>query len=95
MAERPAVAKLLRDLRDERGESLRNAARNIEVTPSHLSRVESGEKSPSTELQDRASDYYGVPRELMHLAAGDLPEDVVEILRKHPEAIDDLRHRYG
>ena len=43
----------------------------------------------------RAADYYDVPREALSLAQGTVPEDVLEILARHPEAVDELRRKYG
>lgn len=91
----PNLAKLLRDLRSTRGESLREAAGGLCIDPSHLSRLERGEKQPSSELRQRAAHYYEVDDELLSLASGDVPTDIVEILRSNPQLIDELRNDYG
>ena len=89
------LADLLRASRSERGESLRSAARNLGVDASYLSRVESGERRPSGELRRHLSDYYGIAEDELRLAAGDIPQDVIDILRHHPELIGRLRSEYG
>lgn len=89
------LGKLLRDLRASRGETLRSAAAALEVDPSHLSRVERGEKQPSPELQRRAANYYHVESSHLALAAGDIPPDIVEILRANPNLVERLRRDYG
>jgi transcriptional regulator with XRE-family HTH domain len=89
------VAQLLRDLREQQGASLRKAAHQLGVAPSHLSRLENGYKSPSGALRDRAASYYGVPREIVALADGVVPEDIKDILRHHPDLLTELRERYG
>ncbi|MGA2836029.1 MAG: helix-turn-helix transcriptional regulator [Acidimicrobiales bacterium] len=89
------VASLIREIREERGESLRSAARNIGVDASHLARVESGEKQLSAALGTRISHYYEIDPDGVYLAAGHLPPDIVEILLAHPEELDGLRERYG
>ena len=43
----------------------------------------------------RLSDYYGVPAEVIALAQGEIPHDVVRILQDHPEEIDRLRASFG
>lgn len=90
-----SVAQLLRRLRSEQGRSLRRASRDLGIDPSYLSRVESGERSPSGAMKDRISSYYGLDRDLLDLTAGRAPVDVVDILRRHPDVLDELRRRYG
>lgn len=93
MTEQKPVAFLLRQLREKQGTSLRAVAAEIGIAPSHLSRLERGHKRGSAELVRRVANYYGAdPAELLE---PDLPADVVQILRDHPEAIDELRRRYG
>jgi transcriptional regulator with XRE-family HTH domain len=89
------LGDLLRELREQQGRSLREAARALEVDPAHLSRVERGAKPASSTVLERASNYYSVPRELLALSRGVVPSDVVELLQHHPEVIEELRHRYG
>ena len=89
------AAQLLRRLRQEQGRSLRAAARDLGVDPSYLSRVENGERSASDELGVRIADYYGLDKDTVDLFAGRAPSDIVEILRSHPELMNELRTRYG
>ncbi|HEY7933861.1 MAG TPA: helix-turn-helix transcriptional regulator [Solirubrobacteraceae bacterium] len=89
------LGDLLRDLRERQGRSLREAARALEVDPAHLSRVERGAKPASSAVLERASSYYSVPRELLALSRGVVPDDVVALLQRHPELIEELRSRYG
>lgn len=46
-------------------------------------------------MTDRLSNYYGVPAEVIALAQGDIPMDVVRILQAHPEEIERLRAAFG
>jgi transcriptional regulator with XRE-family HTH domain len=66
----------------------------LDVTPSHLSRLERGEKTASEELSQRAAGYYGVDADILYLAEGRLPSDVLTILHAHPELLGELRRRY-
>lgn len=94
MDSRP-LQDLLRDLRESRGQTLRQAARDLELDPAYLSRVERGEKPVSMGFLRRASNYYDVPEELLALSRGVVPNDVVAILQRHPQLLADLRERYG
>ena len=94
MSERP-VKTLLRELRETRGESLRAAAQELGVDPSYLSRLERGEKPPSEELIHRAARLYAIPEEMLELAQGKLPSDILAIFRRHPELIEKIRADYA
>lgn len=95
MGETKPVAELLRELRTAEGISLRRAAADLEIDASYLSKLERGEKPLPDEFQSRAADYYSVdPLRLAH-ANGQLPSDVLRIFADHPEAIDELRKKYG
>jgi transcriptional regulator with XRE-family HTH domain len=89
------LAELLREVRESKGVSLRGAARELRVDASYLSRVERGGQNASSAVLERAASYYELPRERLQLAAGELPADIVEILRAHPEIVEQLRKSYG
>ena len=91
MARETDIASLLRDLRLKKGESLRSAARGLGVDPSHLARVEAGDKPLSLTLGQRVTDYYNVEPDHVYVAAGTLPPDVVSILLDHPEELKRIR----
>lgn len=94
MEPRPLHA-LLRDLRLEKGRSLRAAARALDINPAYLSRIETGRKPASPAVLGRASDYYDVPQDLLALSRGEVPPDVVAILQAHPDLLEELRNRFG
>lgn len=87
------IGAILRDLRESRGESLRQAAHDLGVDAAHLSRLERGIKTPSQDLRARAADYYDVPSDDLAVASGVLPEDIVELLLNNEGLIDELRAR--
>jgi transcriptional regulator with XRE-family HTH domain len=89
------AASLLRDLREQQGRSLRSAAADIGIAPSQLSRLERGQRGLAPEVSERLSDYYGVPSETLSLARGEVPLDILQILREHPDEIERLRSQYG
>lgn len=89
-----SAARLLRDLRQAQGRSLRRTAEDLGIAPSSLSRLERGERGCAAELGQRIARYYGVEPELLNLAEGRVPPDIVDILRRHPDLIEDIRSRY-
>jgi len=93
--ETAALHDLLRGLREARGQSLREAARNLSIDPAHLSRIERGTKPASSGLLERASTYYDVPEELLALSRGVVPPDITAILQSNPDLLEELRARYG
>lgn len=95
MAQDSGAARVLRELRQRQGRSLRLAAGELGVAPSHLSRIERGERSPGGDLERKIASYYGVSPDTLALADGRLPADVVEILLTHPQEVERLRSKYG
>lgn len=65
------------------------------MDPSYLSKVERGQKPLPQTLKARLTDYYQADLDELTVAEGGVPDDVARILAEHPEAIDDLRRRYG
>jgi HTH-type transcriptional regulator, competence development regulator len=89
------VARLLREIRAQRGVSVREVARKVGVNPSYVSRVERGEKQASPAFRRRLAEHYEVPSDDLELAAGDVPTDIAAILRDHPELLRELRQRFA
>lgn len=52
-------------------------------------------RSVGEETASRLSAYYEVPAEVIDLARGQAPLDIIRILQDHPEEISRLRERYG
>ena len=94
MTQRDTAASLLRELRERQGQTLRSAASDIGVAASQLSRMERGERAIGEATAKRLSNYYDVPAEIISLAQGDVPADIVAILKRHPEEITRLRQKY-
>ncbi|MDS0200240.1 helix-turn-helix domain-containing protein [Microbacterium imperiale] len=94
MGEAVSAAAALREIRRRQGLSLRSAAAELGIAPSHLSRIERGERSVADSTAQRMSNYYSVSAEVIDLVRGQIPADVIAILREHPEELDHLRARY-
>jgi transcriptional regulator with XRE-family HTH domain len=95
MGKSESAASLLRDLRRRQGHSLRSAAAELGIAPSQLSRMERGERAVGEKTAERLSAYYAVPAEVIDLARGQAPADIVTILQDHPEEIARLREKYA
>jgi transcriptional regulator with XRE-family HTH domain len=95
MSETRPAAEILRELRRRKGTSLRQAAADLDVSAGYLSRLERGEKVASGRVSERMADYYGVDGEALMLSEGRVPTDIVAILQRHPEALEQLRRQYG
>ena len=95
MAKGESAASLLRELRRRQGHTLRSVASELGVAPSQLSRMERGERSVGEVATQRLSDYYDVPAEVIDIATGRVPADVVAILLAHPDELAKLRKKYG
>jgi transcriptional regulator with XRE-family HTH domain len=86
----------LRRLRHGAGLSIKKLAPQLEVNYTYLSKLENDEVNPSAELVERVARYFGVPQDGLLLSAGKIPDEVVEILRNHPEeAIAILKEKFG
>ena len=88
------AASLLREIREAQGRSLRAVADEVGVAPSYLSRVERGQRSLTPEMGERMAVCYGVEAELLDLAEGRVPADVLLILQQHPDVLMQLRSSY-
>jgi transcriptional regulator with XRE-family HTH domain len=86
---------LLRQLRESKGKTLRSTASELGVNPSYLSRLERGRKAPSQGFLSKVSRLYAVPQEMLDLAEGRLPKDIIEIFQENPTLLDELRQRYA
>jgi transcriptional regulator with XRE-family HTH domain len=90
-----ALPELLRELRENKGKSLRSTASELGVNPSYLSRLETGRKAPSPAFLNKVARLYAVPQEMLDLAEGRLPQDIVEIFQENPTLLDEFRQRYA
>ena len=94
MATERRVSDILRKAREAKGQSLRGAARELGVDASYLSRVESGERLLSAGLRERAESLYELDGDALALSAGQVPDNVLEILQRHPEVLNEIRTRH-
>lgn len=69
-------------------------AEELGVAPSQLSRIERGQRGLGEGLPERIADYYGVSADVVALAEGRVPEDVLLILTAHPDELERLRAKY-
>ncbi len=88
--------QILRELRTRAGIGIKRLAPALQVSYTYLSKLENNEIKPSAELVDRVAEYFEYNRDALLLSAGKIPEEIVEILRAHPDdALKFLRERFG
>lgn len=88
--------EVLRQLRTKTGLGIKSLAPELGVTYSYLSKLENNEVGPSEKMVDRVARHFRYDRNRLLLAAGKVPQDIIEILRNNPdEAVRFLRERFG
>lgn len=69
-------------------------AEDLGVAPSQLSRIERGQRGLAGGMPERMAEYYGVSSDIIALAEGRVPDDVIRILTEHPDELERLRAKY-
>jgi HTH-type transcriptional regulator, competence development regulator len=88
--------EILRQLRLEGGMGIKSLAPQLDVNYTYLSKLENEAVNPSEEFVARVADYFGFDRDALLLSAGKVPEDILKILREHPEdSVAVLRKQFG
>jgi HTH-type transcriptional regulator, competence development regulator len=88
--------QILRRLRTTTGIGIKRLAPELQVNYTYLSKLENDEITPSVELVGRVAEYFHYDRDALLLSAGKVPEEIIDILRAHPdEALKFLRDRFG
>ena len=81
----PGFGDWLRQQRVARKQSQRGLAEALSLSPSHLSRVESGEKPMSADATERLASLWGLDPISLSLRAGHLPARLLEAIARDPE----------
>lgn len=85
----------LRNLRSAQRIGLKTLGPQLGVTYGYLSKLENEQISPSEDLVLRVARYFGQDPDVMLLAAGRIPADIVRSLQEDPEAaVPYLRERF-
>ncbi len=91
-----AFGQCIREKRQEAGRSLSDLAKALQVTKGYLSRLERGRAKPSKRLIESIARVLEIDLGPLKILAGDLPDDVQQILCRHPEeALAFLREAFG
>jgi transcriptional regulator with XRE-family HTH domain len=86
---------ILRSLRKSAGLGIKRLAPELGVNYTYLSKLENKEVRPSEDLVRRVARYFEYNEENLLMAAGRIPEDIIEILRDNPQdAVEFLRQRF-
>ena len=88
--------EILRKLRDENRTGIKRLAPELGVSYTYLSKLENEVTAPSEEFVARVAKYFKYDKDLLLLAAGKVPHEILDILRENPdEALQFLRERFG
>ena len=79
--------RLLRERRNEMGLSLTDLARMVEISKSQLSMIEGGQRLPTDDQFESLSHALEIPSDVLRVAAGRLPPDVVSALPDRADTI--------
>jgi transcriptional regulator with XRE-family HTH domain len=87
---------ILRQLRRESGVGIKKLAPELGVNYSYLSKLETDSITPSAGMVQRVAAYFNYDSDRLLLAAGKVPEEILQILRENPDdALQFLRERFG
>ncbi len=95
LACRMEFGDILRSLRTGVGLGIKKLAPELGVNYTYLSKLENRGVRPSEDFVRRVARYFAYDEEQLLMAAGRIPEDILNILRENPEdAIQFLRQRF-
>ena len=96
MEDNPVFGQHLREERQATGRSLSDLAKALQVTKGYLSRLERGKAKPSKGIVEAIAQALNIDPGPLKVLAGDLPDDIRQILYHHPEdAPTFLRETFG
>jgi len=89
-------SSLLKDLRINKGVSIKKLAAEIDLNYTYISKLENAKARPSLKVINKFSHYFNYNSDELAIAAGKIPKDIEEILKGNPkEAIRYLRSKFG
>jgi transcriptional regulator with XRE-family HTH domain len=77
----------LRRLRLKQGVGIKRLAQDLGISHTYISHIERGKTLPSETLIRKLAAYFNVNAEDLLLAAGKFPQDIEELLDKHPREV--------
>lgn len=93
---RKTFGRVLRELRRNSGVGIKRFGPEVGVSYSYISKLENDVVPPSEGFVQRAANYFEVDPNVLLLAAGKVPTDVLRILQDNPEeALKLLRAKFG
>ena len=82
-----SFGKLLTQLRNEKGVSIKELGPSIGVNYTYISKLESSKSTPSLELIQRIADYFNCDADLLMIAAGKIPPKAMKVVTENPEEV--------
>ena len=90
-----SFGKILKDLRKQKGLSIKKLGSQLDVNYSYLSKLENNKSCPSNDFIAKIADHFEYDVEELMIRAGKLPDDLMSILSNNPiEAVEYLRKRF-
>ncbi len=88
--------KILKNLRNKKGISIKKLAPEVGLDYTYLSKLENSKVNPSNEVIEKFSHYFNFDLDQLSISAGKVPEDIKDILMNNSkEAVGLLRKRFG
>jgi HTH-type transcriptional regulator, competence development regulator len=84
METQQTFGQLLRHLRNQKGLTLRDLAKDLAITHAYLSHLETNLAKPSEDLAKRLAQFFEVDEEELLFLARDIPAQIQEIKEKYP-----------
>lgn len=88
--------QIIRKLRKNKGVGIKQAAPDLGLNYTYLSKLENNKSNPSMEVIKKIAKYYNYDEDELFLSAGKIPEDVQEIINNNASAaVQILRKEFG
>ena len=87
MDDKKTFGKRIKQLRKEKGYSIKNLANSLDVNYTYLSKIENDKSIPSEEFIEKISKIFSQDAEVLKLRAGKIPENIKSVLMENPQEI--------
>jgi len=89
-------ANKIKELREDKGYSIKSLANKMGVNYTYFSKIENSKSIPSEEFIEKIAVLFQYDPDELKMLAGKIPEDVKKIIADNPrEAIEYLRKTFG
>jgi len=82
---------IIYEKRSRMGIGIRSLSRMLDISPTHLRRLETNQSKPSEELVKKISDVLNMDFDLLMISTNRIPSDIQEYLIRNPSEIRKIR----